>query len=98
MKNFIETISDDQRIDLVKTTLETMFKKILEIKFIERKEYNIPGLERSVYWVYGFRCEMEDSFMMQAATIDDRGYIDLRFHPVKINVGDVKDKNFKFNS
>jgi len=37
MKNFIETISDDQRIDLVKTTLESMFKQILEIKFIRKK-------------------------------------------------------------
>lgn len=98
MKNFIETISDDQRIDLVKTTLESMFKQILEIRFIERKEYNIPDLERSVYWIYGFRCGIEESIQMQAATIDDRGYITLRFFPVKVVFANVKGKDFKFNS
>jgi len=45
-----------------------------------------------------FRCGIEESIQMQAATIDDRGYITLRFFPVKVDFANVKGKDFKFNS
>lgn len=76
-------MTDQDRETLVRNSLETMFKEVYEVKFIERKEYNIENMERSVYWIYGFRVSQEDSFLTHAATIGLDGMIDVRLHRLR---------------
>lgn len=95
MKNEFIKMTAQERENAVRATLETMFKEVFEVKFIEEKSFpriddDIPP---STYWIYGFRIEQEESFYLHAATLGNDGRIDLRFHRIRAVVPQEKPQD-----
>jgi hypothetical protein len=76
-------LTDEKRAELVRANLDAMFKNLGDVRFIERKEYNNPGLDRAVYWVFGFEIPSLTRGALHSAILDLTGYIDIRLHSLR---------------